>query len=423
MDDTGLQAAPTPMTPPSTPTPPIPEPVSPVVPTSAIPPVSPVEPISPFPPTTPPPPAEPVGTPPPPVEPETPQVTPPSSPVKKGFRKNGKKFIVGALIMILLAGGAFVSRQLVMERQSAESEAAKKGKTCEDLGSPAARKACRKATTGTTEATNASRNNVVIVNGKFLDSGLSQAQCGGLWCNGCGGFCLVNTFKDGCNKAEELQCGETTVYCSNDLTAGYPKPGEDPKDPNTWTGIYCKEIDYPNAAIWYCPPSVMEAYGSCGPLTPGAQKKNNIPGCFCGEVQVDGVVNGTSSHFTLQESCGCDDEEEGGTPPASPSPSPSPTMSCVDLTSNEATPSAGDTITFSCKASYSSMSATRAFFRTSSDNGTTWSANIPSAGVPVNATTMTAAQNIAINSTGDWIIQCRICNDAATTCTDWGQAN
>jgi len=59
----------------------------------------------------------------PPVPPETPQTTPAPGGVTKTVKKHGKKFIVGALMVMLLAGGAWFGVTEVQKRQQTESQA------------------------------------------------------------------------------------------------------------------------------------------------------------------------------------------------------------------------------------------------------------------------------------------------------------
>ena len=59
----------------------------------------------------------------PPLPPETPQTTPAPGGVTKTVKKHGKKFIVGALMLLLLAGGAWFGVTEVQKRQTAEQQA------------------------------------------------------------------------------------------------------------------------------------------------------------------------------------------------------------------------------------------------------------------------------------------------------------
>lgn len=334
-------------------------------------------------------------------------------------------------MFMLLAGGAYMGITEVQKRQVVEQQAGKKGKTCEDLGSPAARKACRQATTGTTEPTTASQNNIVIQNGEYITStGASQNNCdAGLWCEGCGGFCLTGTFSQGgCNKAQELKCGQKSVQgCSAEFQFAC-----DTADADTDADDVCCNMEQYNAAgagsIYLCTPAQYQARGICDANTPGVRILQNVPDCFCGVIQNDFSNN---SHMSFSNSCGCNEEEalelaEASPSPSpsgspSPSPSPSPTLSCIDLTSDEATPSAGDKVTFTCEANFSGMSPV-AFFRYSSDNEATWSSAVPTSGVAIDATSHKASHDITIDKAGEWAVQCRVCSTAAaTSCTTWGQ--
>jgi hypothetical protein len=184
--------------------------------------------------------------------------------------------------------------------------------------------------------------------------------------------------------------------------------------------------------LWYCKGKGVDLgpEGGCqgnDPLPSGVHwnaTEKKIVGSFCGVVQAD---SGGGKFCSRRDESACGSSE---TPPTSPSPSPSasaspspsPTLGCIDLTSDEASPSAGDEVTFTCEANFSGMSPV-AFFRYSSDNEATWSSAVPASGVAINATTHKASHNITINRAGDWAIQCRVCaSAAAASCTAWGQA-
>lgn len=96
-------------------------------------------------------------------------------------------------------------------------------KSCEDLGSPAARKACRIATTGKSEASEESRTKTIPTDEVETAAGNTKESCTGAWCSGCGGFCIKGATQT-CSQAEKIKCGgskevKTTAVC-DDSTEG-----------------------------------------------------------------------------------------------------------------------------------------------------------------------------------------------------------
>ncbi|MCX6816982.1 MAG: hypothetical protein NTZ93_03890 [Candidatus Beckwithbacteria bacterium] len=95
----------------------------------------------------------------------------------------------------------------------------------------------------------------------------------------------------------------------------------------------------------------------------------------------------------------------------------------MELTKNTANPKLNDAVPFVCNAGYSSPSLV-AFFRYSTNGGSTYSDRLPTNGVVINPGAYRAYYTITIGQIGNWVVQCRICTSAAaTTCTAWGQAN
>ncbi len=326
-------------------------------------------------------------------------------------------------MFMLLAGGAYMGITEVQNRQTVEQQAAKGGGP------------------GCKNKTKNNCSNAGCVNGQTCkwasgsckevscdqptDTGADPAQCtssGGQWCNGCGGFCLKSTFTGGgCNQAQQEKCGEAAINCSLDLAFDCQKV-------DGTTGKCCP-TDYegkvPNPVFYYCSPNcyaTSNAGGTGGPRCDSsvscAKKVHNVPDCFNGVIQVDSTTAG--NHMSFFNTCG---EEETPSSSPSPSPSPSPTMACVDLTKGTTTPKKGDKVTFTCEGSMSGVSPV-AFFRSSTDNGTTFGSAVPAGGVAVNASTKKASYDITIDTIGNWVVQCRVCTTAAAaTCTAWGQAN
>jgi len=128
------------------------------------------------------------------------------------------------------------------------------------------------------------------------------------------------------------------------------------------------------------------------------------------------------------------DFEEAISPPASPSPSPSssaspyPTpacslifsvngISCKGLSGN-INVALNDVVAFSCSKDFSSTEAV-AYFRALLNDAVYTESGSVKFGDSDNA-----SWNIKINKTGNWRIQCRICNNInQNTCTTWGQAH
>ncbi len=99
-----------------------------------------------------------------------------------------------------------------------------------------------------------------------------------------------------------------------------------------------------------------------------------------------------------------------------------PTVSCVDLTASPA-PALTQTVIFTCEATFTSTNPT-AYFRYSTNGGTTWDNTNPPIEVPVDLITHKANYSMTIAQSGNWIVQCKVCTDqSATSCTTWGQAN
>jgi hypothetical protein len=305
--------------------------------------------------------------PPPPSPPiaETPQTTPPAGGAKKfgrGLKKNGKKIAVGALMFMLLAGGAWFGVSEVQKRQVATQQAAKtctNKNCCEDYGDPKKRQACRKAF----EAIEAEKLPPPS-NMEYNDRGY-PAEC---------------LDGDGCTYDEALNDG-----------AGVNRIG------------------------YNCMPSGTTFNGTNGCAQ---EPDSNLAGYFTVKQKDDTYRYYPIIEFVPKE----EDNEPPTAPRVSPSPSPTPTLACVDLTSSKTTPTLGDTVTVSCEASFTAVSPV-AFFRYSSDNGVTYTSALPASGVAVDAATHRANYDVTVDKTGAWIIQCRVCADAAgANCTEWGKA-
>ncbi len=400
MDDTGLQAVPPQTNPPSAPS--FPQ-ESPVTPPPAAEPV-----IPPTPTITPPPP---INQPPAEIQPETPQVTPPPSPVKKSLKKNGFKIAGGLLMVALVIGGVFASKQLTMQQQTVESQAVKnKNKSschgCSNGGWLVWRNGeCKR--TGICGNTNNSDKNTEDPNVDQKNNAADCEEIGGFWCG--------VAFDAKGKKLDFCKTKDIAGSCKDiGLTKGYVFESGD-----------CSTVGA-NPQVFYCKKGTNENMESCernDPLPAGAGwAGGKIVGSYCGVIQVDTTTYG-GGYCSRWDESGCNQQNENPPSSPSPSPSPSPTMACVDLTKGTTTPKKGDKVTFTCEGSMSGVSPV-AFFRSSTDNGTTFGSAVPAGGVAVNASTKKASYDITIDTIGNWVVQCRVCTTAAAaTCTAWGQAN
>jgi hypothetical protein len=96
-------------------------------------------------------------------------------------------------------------------------------------------------------------------------------------------------------------------------------------------------------------------------------------------------------------------------------------LACTDLTKDKATPTLGDSLTYSCEANFSTTSPV-ARFRWNV-NGAAWQL-FQDAGYPINTTTNKASADLLIDQVGTWTVQCQVCSDSTlTSCTEWGLAN
>lgn len=134
-------------------------------------------------------------------------------------------------------------------------------KTCEDIGNPAARKACRIATTGSPDASDASRTNQVYEHGEIIVPtvpGASETTCpGGLWCAGCGGFCLSGSYTGGgCNNAQMAKCGQPAEYGANVVSCSGSHAKECYCDPVSSRGS-------DNPGVFTNTPTCFDKTGSC----------------------------------------------------------------------------------------------------------------------------------------------------------------
>lgn len=319
---------------------------------------------------------------PPPVQPPTPPLPPapvppttpaPEQPATKKpagrFKKNAKKIVVGTLMFMLLAGGAYFGVSEVQKRQTAEQQAT--GRVVEE----------GKAVPQLTEAEyqDKLKNYKTVVEGCILEEDSPGHSILGRIPN-CGGG----------GETQGCPAG-TTLVC-------------DPNAPKYCRGKY--------AAKWY-----QRDVGCCSEPVEECER-NSWGKRSCSTTCFD--------PRTYDCVCQTPGSSPSPSPSVTPSPSPSPESSfaCVDLTKNKTAPTIGDTVTFTCEATFSGIDPV-AFFRYSSDNGTTFSNPLPEGGLAVNPATNNASYDITINKTGDWEVQCRLCSDLTTTatCTAWGKAN
>ncbi len=296
-----------------------------------------------------------------PVTPPTPQPVPqPETPVivtpKKKFPL---KLVAGALMMMLLIGGAWFGVSEVQRRQTVEQKAWEGSKVpeCSDDQQIGANQ---------------------VVEGCILenvdDSGNHTAVCR---LKDCGG--------DGprqCPNGQPRVCSDPPqYYCDCNSKAELGKIAQ------------CVDKNWPYKLA-------LNKDGFC------SNNQLKFQDCSCGEASPSPTPSPTPTP----------------TPTSTPSPSPVTGLACVDLTKNTPTPKVGDKVTFTCGAGWNNMPNPVAFFRVSTDNGTTFGSALPSGGVPY-TTTGFVNYDITIDKTGDWEVQCRVCTDStATTCTTWGKA-
>lgn len=148
---------------------------------------------------------------------------------------------------------------------------------------------------------------------------VNEENCpGGLWCDGCGGFCLSGTYGGGgCIQAEQAMCpgsgggfgsctsitgSVTTYYCEGGVEGGAGCQDNDP---------------IPNGVGW-------------------DGVNNRIVGSFCGTVQIDDTHGNFCSY---NDDSGCDEDQPENTPNPTATPTATPTGTPTS------TPTATPTIT------------------------------------------------------------------------------
>ncbi|MDZ4229193.1 MAG: fibronectin type III domain-containing protein [Patescibacteria group bacterium] len=336
MDDTGLQSAlnqlPQDLEQPVTPVPPAPQPPAP---------------------------------PPPPVPPEQPATQKPPGKLALNVKKNGLKIAGGALMFLLLLGGAWFGTKEVQKRQIVEKRATP--------GPPPAGCAITPPT------------NLTITNITANSAALN-------WTPGTGGN-YVKLFVSSASGSPTTDCGRLPNKTTDSICVANENGKPIGNDPN-------------HADI----PAVPSTYQVTG-MTPNTTYYWRI--MMWKESGCDYAA--PISSFTTTSLSPSPSPSPGTSP--SPSPSPSPSISCTDLTSNKVAPAMGDTVNFTCKANFSAA-APVAIFRHNVNGGSF----VESATLPLNAAGE-AGLSLAIDKNGDWLVQCRVCTDStATTCTAWGLA-
>ncbi len=300
---------------------------------------------------------------------------------KRRLGKNAKKIVGGMLVLALLVGGVVVGRNVVQERQVVESEASIDYKICEYQTKESDCTGCSSSSTWEK----------------------------GWRCKWKDGACKA-IIKNNC--ARKKDDDKDSGGCSN----------------YNWSW---SQIDG-SCSIFYCPGEF--SCSTCNTGLGDISKAKVKSGNFCGLVQIDCPGKGddgqTNKYIEIWSDQGCESPESSPTPIPTPSPTPSPSpsptpspgpeLSCVDLSSNTDPIEHGDTVTFTCEGSFSSVTAPVAYFRYSVDSGT----YTTSAAVTVDLVSNTANYDIDVNEYGDWNVQCRVCeDDAAASCTTWGEAN
>jgi hypothetical protein len=302
---------------------------------------------------------------------EDPQIQKPVNPTMKSVKRNFPKLVVGALMAVLLIGGAIFGVSEVQKRQVAEQKA---------WDGP-----------DVPECTNQTVNNNNVIEGCILETCTNPvAESSGYPdCVEWGAVCRIkdcdkNGVRKKCPNGQPPICTNPPVYfcvsCSSNIANAI---------------LTCYNANFPNQFVSY-------GDGYC----PIGQFK--FQECTCNIVASPSPSPSGSP-------------EPSPSPSVSPSPSPSPELSCVGLTKDIAAPVLNSAVTFTCEANFSGTSPI-AYFSHSLNGSPTYI--IDPIAYPIDITTKTASKTMTINQLGSWNVQCRVCTDTtATTCTTWGLAN
>ena len=362
---------------------------------------------------------------------EKPEISKPPSKLKQGLKKNGKKIAGGMLVLALLAGGMMVGRNVVQERQTAESEAT-----------------------------------VFDPDDTTVCSSLTQS-----WnCSGC---------SNKAGKACKWKDGECKYITKNKCK------GEGQLDDDEIGCINWDTVENNMCNVYYCPKKFTFSDGGCNTGKGDLTKQQARNGNFCGLVKIDcyyyneanemknlPICNGgvaflekisrktcetdepethsvcNETTFACEQVAGAgtnecatneDCEEEthlecnettfacevvagAGTDTCATNDDCAVTpLSCASLSGDVVGIELDDTVTFTCEGSFSSIAAPVAYFRHSIDGGTPV---VDPLAYPIDLVTNTASADILVDEYGDWSVECRVCEDnTAASCTAWGQAN
>jgi hypothetical protein len=407
------------------------------------------------------------------VSSEAPSTMKPPSKLKRNLKKNGKKILGGALMVAVLLGGVIVGRNVVQQRQQVESEAAgwcsdpetddgkvqsagrsiiickckdnkctKKTKKLDDGTYQGLKlKADREEKTVTQYLEDlADEQGAPLQEEQFeINRSASDIQAGipiyddqGRYLTTVDSIAADAQLAAGKNKlANLIRKGELEILrLSTDNTVGSDKGG-----------IYTYDPDAPDAeeqlqrmleAVYLINDDwnfyICDGVDCNNPTTVGFYDYLTDPANCGAAIQLDEPGDNPYENSIAFE-IPCVPDTPTSNPPSSPPPgaSPSPSVSpppggysCVSLDNDPTTIALGDTVTFSCQASFSGYSP-MAYFRYSTDGG----ANYTALSTAYDLTANNPAQmSLQINDYGNYVVQCRVCTDSSqSNCTTWGQAN